>query len=238
MTLLILPFGLIPLYFIVCGVIFLLSRDKLQKKIGSKMRSGITEFPLEISQLLYGTEKISINFSKDGKSLIITAESPCYTNLDIPQNVIDYFKDRIKNLDKVNLNWVDSYLIEEITKNNEAGTHQIRVSIPDEVVLTDEYIEHEIKNVGRVFITNNFNRVRWLLHSLNSNRIERKGDKLFVYIDRMQTVPDFITDTRRVIMSEKQITDNIKNRLWNRVDVRCVSLDEKTYCGEVIFTNK
>jgi len=55
---------------------------------------------------------------------------------------------------------------------------------------------------------------------------------LLVYVDRKQTVPSFI-NTKQRAMSEKQITRNIKNRMLNRVDVMCLSIDKNTYCGEI-----
>ncbi len=233
-TILILPFGLLPILFIVGWVLFSSAEDGLQKSVGSKIRTGITEYPLEVSMALYGTNENKITFSEDGRSVILTVESPGYINLDTPSNVKEYLKEGMRHSDSVNLDWVNQYTITAISEDKEAGTHQIVVSIPDEVVLTDQYIEHEINNVGRVFKRNSAgNSIRWLLYPQGERRVERKDGRLFVYIDRLQIVPG-ILDEKQKIMSEKQITRNIKNRLWNRVDVRCVSLDERVYCGEIL----
>lgn len=223
-----------PILFFVGVILYFYADDLYQKNVGSKVSSGITEFPLEASMCLYGTNENKINFSEDGSSVVLTIETPSYINLDTPANVREYLKEKMRGIDSVDLNWVDQYTITAISENEEVGSHQIVVSIPDEVVLTDKYINHEIKNVGRVFKRNNAgNSIRWLLYPQGERRTERKDGRLFVYIDRLQIVPG-ILDEKQKIMSEKQITRNIKNRLWNRVDVKCISLDEKTYCGEIL----
>lgn len=89
--------------------------------------------------------------------------------------------------------------------------------------------------MGRVFKRNTAgNSVRWLLGSPGERKIIRIDGRLFVYIDRIQMVQGIVDDTKEIIMSEKQITRNIKNRLWNRVDVKCISIDENTYFGKII----
>jgi hypothetical protein len=129
---------------------------------------------------------------------------------------------------------VDHYIITDLKNNIEAGTRQITISIPDEVVLTDQYIDHEIQSVGRVFIRNHAgNSIRWLHYPQGERKCIRKEGRLFVYIDRLQIVPGFF-DGKQTMMSVNQITRNIKNRLWNRVDVKCISMDERTYCGEIL----
>ncbi|MDN3552194.1 hypothetical protein QWY74_01710 [Halomonas almeriensis] len=233
-TMLIFPFGLLPILFIVGWVLFSSAEDELQKSVGSKIRAGITEYPLEVSMALYGTNENKISFSEDGKSVILIVESPRYINLDTPANVREYLKESMPHSESVNMDWVNQYAITAISENKEARTHQIVVSIPDEIVLTDKYIEHEITNVGRVFKRNDAgNSIRWLLYTQGERRVERKDGRLFVYIDRLQIAPG-ILDEKQKIMSEKQITRSIKNRLWNRVDVRCISLDERVYCGEIL----
>jgi len=129
-----------------------------------------------------------------------------------PASVREYLKENMRHDDNVNLDWVKEYTIAAISENTEAGTQQIVVSIPNEVVLTDQYIDHEIKNFGRVFKRNDAgNSIRWLLYPQGENRVERKGGRLLVYIDRLQVVPG-ILDEKQKIMSEKKITRNIKNR--------------------------
>ena len=134
------------------------------------------------------------------------------------------------------MDWVNHYNITKIGKNKETGKQQIIISMPDEVVLTDQYIDHEIQNIGRVF-TRNAGAVaqRWLLWSHGERKTMREHGRLLVYIERIQLVPGIFQDFgKEKIMSEKQITRNIKNRLWNRVDVKCISITESTYCGEIL----
>lgn len=77
------------------------------------------------------------------------------------------------------------------------------------------------------------NDIRYLGHPQGERRTERKDGMLLVYIHRLQIVPGFLFEKQKT-MSEKQITRNIKNRLWNRVDVKCISLDEDNFCGVIL----
>ena len=105
--------------------------------------------------------------------------------------------------------------------------------MPDEIVLTRDYIEHEIKNIGNVFKRNDQgNNCRYLLGALGEHEIVKMDDRLLAYIERRQRVQSFFGE-KDITMSKKQITQNIKNRLWNRVDVKCISIDKKTCCCEI-----
>jgi hypothetical protein len=226
-TILILPFGIFPIIFIIGWLLFFSAEEGLQKSIGSKIRSGITEYPLEASMCLYGANENKIAFTDDGKSVVLTVESPSHMSIDSPAEIKEFLKEQMRHQDSVNPDWVDDYTVTDISENKEARTHRIVISIPDEIVLSDQYIDHEIKNVGRVFKRNNAgNSIRWLLYPQGERKTVRKDGRLFVYIDRLQIAPG-ILDEKQKIMSEKQITRNIKNRLWNRVDVKCISLDKK-----------
>ena len=183
---------------------------------------------------LCGDNENKISFTNDGKSVVLTVGSPSYISIDDSSGVKEFLKETMKHQDCVDLAWVDQYIVTSISENKEAGTHEIVISIPDEVVLTEQYIYHEIQNVGRVFKRNDGgNSIRWLLYPRGERKTLRKDGRLFVYIDRFQVVPGGFDEKQRV-MSEKQVTRNIKNRLWNRVDVKCISIDEKTYCGEIL----
>jgi hypothetical protein len=233
-TIIFFPLGALPILFIMGFILYFWADDTFQKVVGSKVRSGITEFPLEVSMCLYGENENKIAFTCDGRSVILTVESPSYSNIDSPAGVKEFLKGKVRHQDGVNLEWIDGYTVTDISENKDARTHQIVISIPDEIVLSDQYIDHQIQNVGRVFKRNYAgNSMRWLLYPQGERKTVRKDGRLFVYIDRLQLVPGFLNEKEK-IMSEKQITRNIKNRLWNRVDVKCISLDEKTYCGEIL----
>lgn len=233
--LILLPLGLLPIVFIVFWAVFHSAEDGLQKSVGSKIRAGITEYPTDVSMMLSGTNKNEIKFSEDGRSVVLTIESPSYISLDSTANVRKHFNEMFmhEGCGRGYPDMEDKYTIDDIVEDKEAGTHQIVISLPDEVVLTDDYIEHEIKNVGCVFERNSGNSHRHLLYSQINRRIERKGGKLLVFIDRLQVVPG-ILNHKQVFMSEKQITRNIENRLWNRVKVNCISIGEREYCGEIL----
>lgn len=231
--LLILPFGLLPVIFIIGWVVILLTRDKLQKEVGSKMSSGITEYPSEISLILDGFNNNDLNFSEDGKSIIISLEPFGFYDLSTQEGVKNYLKENISYRENYELKWIDQYEIGRVIFDKDANKYKVSVSLPDEVALTDKDVEDEIKNIGRVYKRNSSNKARYLMYSSSNNYIEKKGDRIFVYIERSQTVPSVLSDTKTVLMSEQQITRNIKNRLWNKVDVKCVSLDDDIYVGEV-----
>ena len=232
-TVWVLPFGLWPVFLFAGFVLFVVVRNRYVKGIGSKHRGGITEYPSEVSMVLYGTDANNIAFSDDGKNVVLTIESPGYMSLNSSAEVKEFLTETIRLLDGVDRNWVNHYIVTSIIENKENGTHQIVISIPDEVVLTDQYIDHEIQNLGRVFTSRTPHEVRTLLWPQGQRKTLREDGRLFVYIDRLQAVPGFFS-IETVVMSEKQITRNIKNRLWNRVEVKCISIDEKTYCGEIL----
>lgn len=232
--LLILPFGLIPLYFLVTYVFFKVAEDAVQDEVGGRLRHGITEFPTFISLCLYGTNENKMEFTPDGKSIVLTVAG---TTMDLttPAKVKDFIKNTLTHCgEDVSENLVDELIIEDIVANARANTCQLTFTLPDEVVLSESYIESEIRNIGRVFKRNSSgDETRWLLYPQGMRDIEKKDGRLYVHIDRVQLVPGFF-DEKKILMSEKQITRNIRNRLWNRIDVRCISLDRKTYVGEIL----
>lgn len=229
------PLGGLPIVIGIGYLLFIYLQNTLQKNIGSKIRDGITEYPLEISMCLYGENDDKISFSEDGKSVILTVKSPQYKDIDKPIDAKDFLLEKIYYLENLNLKWFEKYIISDISKNSEDSTHKITVSVPDEVVLSEQYIEHEIKNLGRVFKRNDGgNNIRWLLnYHMGERKIIRRDGKLIVFIERSQFVPSVFGE-KEIIMSKNQIIRNIKNRLWNRVDVKCITIDDKTFCGEIV----
>ena len=232
-VILILPFGLLPLLFVVGWVFYTTAEEGLQRRIGQKVRAGITEFPTEVSMFLYGENDNKISFSGDGTSVVLTIGTP-YFGLGTTDKVKEHLRDIIRFKDGLSKEWVDQYIVKSIVEDRISRTTQISISIPDDVVFSEKYITHEIQNLGRVFKRNcTGNSIRWMLCVQGDRRVERKDKKLLVYISRLQLVPGLL-DEKLIIMSEKQITRNIKNRLWNRVDVRCIHLDDETYCAEIV----
>lgn len=228
------PLGVLPIIFIGGGILYFIVDDFYQKKIGCNIGGGITEFPLEASMCLNGKNNNKIGFSDDGRSLVLDIETRGCIDLSTPTNLKMYLKEVKGSTANVNLDWVDKYIIETVRENKESKMIRVVVSIPDDVVLTDKYINHEIENIGCVFVLGGHgNDIRYLGHPQGERRTERKDGMLLVYIHRLQIVPGFLFEKQKT-MSEKQITRNIKNRLWNRVDVKCISLDEDNYCGVIL----
>lgn len=237
-TILILPLGLLPIFFIIGYLIYTRAEEGLQRKIGGTFRQGITEYPTAISLILCGGgNKNSIEFTNNGKSVILIFPSPWSKSINDAESALQYIKDTVwAHGEHHDRDWIDFHVIERVSYDADADILRITATLPDSIVLADEYFEYEIGNIGRVFKTNNApgNDTRWLLFSRGEKKVVRKDGRVFVYIDRLQLVEGFMSE-KDVVMSEKQITRNIKNRLWNRFDVKCISIDEKTYCGEIIY---
>lgn len=232
--LLILPLGLIPLYFLGAYLFSVFIRDGVELSYGRKRGNGITEYPSIVSVLLEGMNKNSITFSEDGRRTVVMADSDCPWITDTA-SLRKYIKEIMRfNSDDDGSEFVDFLVAEDITRNGESANLRLTITIADEVVCSKKYIEHELAYLGRVHTRNSSNDMRWLLFSGSGERrcIEEDG-RMLVYIDRVQLVPGLFWERSRV-MSERQITRNIKNRLWNRLDVKCISIDGNTYCGEII----
>lgn len=246
-TVLILPFGFLIIYFFISFVFFHKAKEGVEKHVSSKMRQGITEYPHLISLFLIPSEKNKIEFSGDGKSVILTIElwDIVVENMNIgdASSVKKYIGEYLRQLGNENVRnhpdndfyqyLFDHYIVTNIALDAQTGCHHLTVTLPDEVVCGAEYIKHEIANLGSVLTVNSSNNARWFTGTQGQRKILQKDSRILVYIDRKQVVPGFM-DTKSITMSEQQITRNIKNRLWNRRDVRCISIDENTYCGEII----
>jgi len=232
--LLILPLGLIPLYFLGAYLFSIFIRNSVEVNYGRKKGKGITEYPSEVSVLLEGTNENSISFTEDGRSVVVTTNSK-YEWISDATSLKEYIEDIMRRRSAHDdIEFVDFLIIEAITRDGESGNLRLTISIPDEVMRSKKYIEHEISNLGRVFVRNSSNDVRWLIHPQGGERrVTEKDGKILVYINRVQLVPGFFHE-KTIFMSERQITRNIKNRLWNRLDVKCISIDDHTYCGEIL----
>lgn len=202
----------------------------VKKRVESRFLAGITEYPTVISFL-----DLDMAYTENAQSVVITVDASNlsnkkYLDLEHLKEVLSWENHSRLEIGK----WIDCIQIDGINEDQETATYDIVITIPDKVVLTDEYIAHEIGNIGRVFLGNHINSSRYLPPSLGKNRIERRNGRLMAYVDRRQTVNSFLDGQKQRVMSEKQITRNIKNRLLNRVDVKCLSIDNNTYCGEIL----
>ncbi|WP_339461310.1 hypothetical protein [Pseudomonas sp. EA_105y_Pfl2_R69] len=228
------PYGALPVMLFTGVLIYYKSDDIFQRFAGSKLRRGITEYPLEASMHLYGENENKISFARDGKSIVLTSQRSSYIDFGTPEGVKEYLKEKSRGLEGANLDWIDSYIVSSASVNEKTGELAVIISIPDEIVLSEKYIEHEIRSIGRVFVRNLAgNSIRWLQQAQGERKLERINGRLFVYVDRKQVVPGFLR-SKIIIMSKNQITRNIRTRLWNRVNVKFISLDENIYCGELI----
>jgi hypothetical protein len=231
---LILPFGVLPFVLFIVYIFFIRGSESAQKNIGSKIRKGITEYPTAVSLMLYGTNEDTIEFTNDGKSVVLTID-PTYGEIKDVIGAKQHFLMMLESeREELYAGLLDSHLVTSVAQNSEDNKYKITITLPNHVIQSDEYIDHEINNVGRVFVRNNGgNTIRWLQHPQGERRIERKDGKVFVYIDRKQVVPSFLS-SKTIIMSEQQITRNIKNRLWNRFNVKCISINDDIYKGEIV----
>ena len=233
--LLILPFGILPLVLLGAYIVWKVLEATGQRTVTNDRRSGITEFPTEISTLLNGTNNDELAFSEDGKSVILTLQD-VGRNLSDKQSAMQYLNDHLRRHDDdLVWEWAEQLAVVDVSAGEQPSSYKLTITMPSSTVLSMEYIENEIKNIGRVFIRNTVNETRYLLSARDARHVEKIAGRLLVRIGRVQLVPTFLGNWKDGVMSERQITRNIKNRLWNQVDVRCISIDRQTYCGEIVF---
>ncbi|CEP35454.1 Putative uncharacterized protein [Halomonas sp. R57-5] len=232
-TILILPLGIAPFVAIIVWVVFFESSAGIRKKIAGRFRKGITEYPTEAFMFLAHSIDNSIEYMGEANILVLTLKGPSYSNVTTVADLKRCLKSYSDN-DGVNLDWIDEYVLMFIHKDKEAGSIKVVLSIPTSIVRSEAYIEHEIRNVGKVFIEGGYKySLRYIPTNHYTNSCERKDGRLLVHIDRRQEVDGFL-DVKTVLMSESQITRNIENRLWNRVKVECIGLDDEMYHGVIV----
>ena len=207
-----------------------------QRTITNDRRFGITEFPTEVAALLCGMNNDELAFSVDGKSVTLTIQD-VYCELPESGSAEGYIKDNLQRQDDVNHAWSDQLAVTHIARTEQPGGYRLTITMPRNTVLSMKYIENEISNLGRVFTRNSTNQHRWLLFPQKARNVEVSNGRILVRVGRVQLIPTFLGSWKEGVMSERQITRNIKNRLWNQVDVRCISIDQQTYYGEIIFSN-
>jgi hypothetical protein len=231
---LILPFGILPLILLAAYLVWKVLEATGQRTITDDRRFGTTEFPTEVSKLLCGMNHDELAFSADGKSVILTILD-AYCELANSANAQRYIKDNFYGEDDVNRAWADQLTVTHVARTEQPRGYRLTITMPCSTVLSMKYIENEIKNLGRIFTRNASNDHRWLLFPQEARSIEVSKGRMLVRVGRVQLVPTLLGNWKDGVMSERQITRNIKNRLWNRVDVRCISIDRQTYYGEIIF---
>jgi hypothetical protein len=212
-----LPFGLLPILFFVVWMIWFRVSDDAQKHIGSKIREGITEFPNDISTLLEGVNKDELRFTEDGKAVVLSVKDAARSDIRDVISAKEYLTTYVPERRDILEEAFSRLQVANLSIDSAKDVAHITISLDDKTIRTLAYIEHEIKNFGRVFTRNSANGHRWLLYSQGKSGVEKKDGRLFVHISRKQSVPSFL-ETTTILLSERQITRNIKNRLWNRFE--------------------
>lgn len=232
--LLILPFGILPLILLAGYLVWKVLEASGQRTFTNDRRFGITEFPTDVSTLLGGTNHNELAFSEDGKSVILTIPN-AYREMHDSASAKQYINDSLRGGDEVDHAWADQLAVTHVACTERPRVYRLTLTLPRSTALSMQYIENEIKNLGRVFMRNTVNEHRFLLFPKEARRVEVSNGRVLVYVGRVQLVPTFLGNWKDRVMSERQITRNIKNRLWNQVDVKCISIDRQTYCGEIVF---
>lgn len=249
--LLILPLGLLPIYFFL--VIFGLATGNniLQKYIGDRFRYGKTEYPLELS--LTKTRKYeSLKFTPDGQQVILFLNSREHIkSIDDALNFfrlqIKYSRDKLSDEEKIKLPSCDAYKIcefenfnvTEYEKGNKFEQKYIKlvIDIDESVVQSREYISCQINSIGRVLEMSLHNGHFYLSYGNgDKNTLYEESGRLYVKIYRVQNLKGFFGSYRHK-MSKWQITRNLRNRLWGRFDIIFTSIDEEYYYGELVKRN-
>lgn len=231
---LILPFGILPLVLLAIYIIWRSLQAVWQRTVTDNHRQGETEFPTDIGALLCGTNTDELEFNSRAGSVVLNV-SNAYCELSDLSSAQKYLKEGLSYAEGVNQAWAEQLIVTEVVPNDRPRSYKLTISAPRGLVLSAEYIEREIENVGRIFLRNLTNQHRFLLFPRGERRIEVRGDRVRFHIERVQLVPTFMGNWTDEVMSERQITRNIQNRLWNHAVVKCVSIDRKTYVGEIVL---
>lgn len=243
-TLLILPFGLLPIAFFIGYIIFIKSDEANQKYIAGNLKSGNTEFPALLTDLL-GCG-CSLRFTNDGHNIIVSIPYYDFSPINCADEFLAQIKSYRKNCLSNSLNWLDQCQISDIRRVKRMETKQFsnnefrkvesefteaELFLPKQVISTIEYITGEIEDLGRTLITDGGARKR-LNYVYGTREVEFKEGKYYVRISREQESSG-IFSSKNTTMSEKQITRNIKNRLWNKATISGASVDAQYYYGFV-----
>ncbi len=242
MEMLILPFGILPVVFFVLFMLYFNIDEVAQKRLLSKFRKGITEYPTDISLFLCGENENTLEYTEDGKSIFLTITNAyCGEkefDVSVFKSAVDLYQYYAGYADCENM--LDKYLMQEIYYESEANSLKVLFTVPFEIVCSKKYIMHELLSLGRVFKRNaQGNTYRSLIYNFSSsnNHLSEVDGRVFLHVGRHQHIDGFF-GYKEIVMSSNQIIRNIKNRLWNRLDVKLVSMDAETFCGEIIGLKK
>ncbi|TNC80850.1 MAG: hypothetical protein C9356_12050 [Oleiphilus sp.] len=235
---LVLPLGLAPIIFFLIYTGFFIGDDVNQKYVAGKFRKGKTEFPTLLNNLL--CRRCMINFDTTGTGIKLIIPTCRYEPVNSESDAREYIR---KHTNYLSFDWVDHCEISNFRKaviesNDEKESYvEMDLMLPTHVIAQKAYIADEMKDLGRTLVQGGHSGNHMsLLHCGGDNQVEEKAGKFQVRIDRRQEVPG-IFDYRTALMSEKQITRNISNRLWNRAKVTCTAIDDRHYHGIIEFTH-
>lgn len=233
--LLILPFGILPLLLLLAYVVWKVLVATGQRTVTDDRRLGETEFPMEVSMLLNGTNEDELSFSGDGRGVILMIKK-AYQELSTTAEAEEYVRDKLRDHDEINPDYIGQLKVTSVVATEADRGYRLIMTMPASTVLSHEYIEKEVRNLGRVFTRNTVNHHRFLLFAKPDREVRFSEGKALVRIGRQQLVPTFMGNWTDRVMSERQITRNLKNRMWNLVEVKCTSIDRHTYCGEIMLS--
>ncbi len=231
------PFGILLLVLLAEYIVWKMLQGTGQRMITNDRRFGETEFPTIAASLLCGLNKDELSFSEDGQRLVVTVER-AYRELPDIAAATEYVQEHLRHRDEVGFEVAEQLTVSHVERAEGMGGYRLTLALPRDVVLSRGYIESEMRNLGRIFVRNLTNEHRYLLPARGDREVEWNGGKALVRISRVQLVPTMLANWTDEVMSERQITRNIKNRLWNLVEVRCVSIDAHTYVGEIAVPSR
>lgn len=234
-TILILPFGILPFVLLAAYLLWKVLEATGQRTITNDRRFGKTEFPTEPSALLCGVNRDELAFTEDGKSIILTIKGayPDLADIGAAQRYIEEKLSRQYDMDQA---WAGHLVVTRVVRNEEPRGCEVTITMPRSTILSIEYIEKEIKNLGCVFERSTVNDHRSLTPAREPRLVEVNNGRVLVRSGRIQLLPTLLGNWKEGVMSERQITRNIKNRLWNQVEVRCITIDRQAYCGEIVLS--
>lgn len=229
-TLLILPLGLLPIAIIIIILLYFKTDDFFGKYIGSRFRNGITEYPAVFSPLQCATNNTTISFDED--LILLEMDKPKYEKVESSSDAHIYICGLIREAENdYEQRKQLKFTIKEYIDYGDSFS--LLIDIPYEMVASKDNVELEIMNLGRVVKVNDLNNVKWLLGSQGGRTVQHIGNRTVFSIGRQQSIPTFF-DTKLVTMSEKQITNNLRNRFLNKLEVKCTALDKEFYHGDII----
>ena len=225
-TLLLLPLGLLPVGLLIYYFFFKAAEATVERHVLADTRRGIEEYPTMMSHM---GDKIV--FPPNSKNITVTTAFNSHLNYE---NALDELWRKLHNVDwQLEECFVKQHTVESVVHDGVDNLTKITYALSDEALFSAKYIDYEISHLGSVWSDRStVNDSRRMFSVLGERRVERRDGRTFVHIDRLQHVSGLF-DAKTIIMSERQITRNIKNRLWNRFEVKCVSCQGRTYVGEL-----